>query len=132
MLKQTGNRNLKLYIAASMDGYIAGPNGEIDWLEEAGSNLDYGYHDFYSSIDTTVMGNSTYQLILTVEQFPYAGKANYVFTRSAPPPDTANVRFVSGDIVSFRGIVEELARERHMARWRGANQHRHAQCRTHR
>ena len=37
-----------------MDGYIAGPNGEIDWLEEAGSNLDYGYHDFYSSIDIVV------------------------------------------------------------------------------
>ena len=105
MLNQTENRKLKLYIAASMDGYIAGPNGEIDWLEEAGSNLDYGYHDFYSSIDTTVMGNSTYQLTLTVSEFPYADKANYVFTRSAPPPDTANVQFVSGDIVSF---VESL------------------------
>ena len=108
MLKQTGNRNLKLYIAASMDGYIAGPNGEIDWLEEAGSNLDYGYHDFYSSIDTTVMGSSTYKLTLTVSEFPYADKVNYVFTRSAPPPDTANVRFVSGDIVSFVESLKSL------------------------
>ncbi len=104
MLNQNDNRKLKLYIAASMDGYIAGPNGEIDWLEAAG-NLDYGYHDFYSSIDTTFMGNSTYQLTLTVSEFPYSGKANYVFTRSAPPQDTANVRFVSGDILSF---VESL------------------------
>ena len=108
MLNQTGNRKLKLYIAASMDGYIAGPSGEIDWLEEAGSNLDYGYHDFYSSIDTTLMGNSTYQLTLTVPEFPYAGKANYVFTRGAPPPDTANVRFVSGDIVSFVESLKSL------------------------
>ena len=103
-MDQPENRKLKLYIATSMDGYIARPNGEIDWLEEAG-NLDYGYHDFYSSIDTTLMGNSTYKLTLTVAEFPYAGKANYVFTRGAPPPDTANVQFVSGDIVSF---VESL------------------------
>ncbi len=99
-MNQVGNRKLKLYIATSMDGYIAGPNGEIDWLDSAG-NLDYGYHDFYSSIDTTVMGNSTYKLTLTVDEFPYADKANYVFTRSAPPPDTANARFVSRDIASF-------------------------------
>ena len=103
-MNQAGNRKLKLYIAASMDGYIAGPDGEIDWLE-VGGKLDYGYHHFYSSIDTTVMGSSTYKLTLTVEEFPYADKANYVFTRGAPPPDTANVRFVSGDIVSF---VESL------------------------
>lgn len=99
-MNQTENRKLKLYIAASMDGYIAGPKGEIDWLEAAG-DLDYGYHDFYSSIDTTVMGNSTYKLTLTVDEFPYADKANYVFTRSAPPPDTANARFVSRDIAAF-------------------------------
>ena len=106
-MKQAGNRKLKLYIAASMDGYIAGPDGEIDWLETAG-NLDYGYHDFYSSIDTTVMGSSTYKLTLTVDEFPYADKANYVFTRGAPPPDTANVRFVSGDIASFVESLKSL------------------------
>ena len=54
-------RKLKLYIAASLDGYIAGPNGEIDWLD-AGGDGDYGYQEFYASIDTTLMGNSTYQL----------------------------------------------------------------------
>ena len=49
-------RKLSLYIAATMDGFIAGPNGEIDWLD-AGGDLDYGYTDFYASIDTTLMGN---------------------------------------------------------------------------
>ena len=52
-------RRLRLYIASSLDGYIAGPNGELDWLE-AGGNLDYGYREFYESIDTTQMGNATY------------------------------------------------------------------------
>ncbi len=59
-------RKLKLYIATSLDGYIAGLNGEIDWLD-VGGDADYGYQEFYDSIDTTLMGNSTYQLTLTVD-----------------------------------------------------------------
>jgi dihydrofolate reductase len=98
---------LRLYIAASLDGYIAGPNGEIDWLD-AGGDLDYGYTDFYASIDTTLMGNSTYQLTLSVPEFPYPDKTNYVFTRKARPPDTEHARFVSGDIGGFvRSLKEE-------------------------
>ena len=99
-------RKLKLYIATSLDGYIAGPNGELDWLE-AGGGLDYGYDDFYASIDTTLMGNATYQVTLTVGTFPYPEKTNYVFTRSAPPPDTAHVRFISGDIAAFVRALKE-------------------------
>ena len=94
-------RKLKLYIASTLDGYIAGPNGEIEWLESAGSDLDYGYKEFYGSVDTTLMGNSTYKLTLTVPEFPYSDKTNYVFTRGTPQPDTSNVRFVSGDIAAF-------------------------------
>ncbi|MCZ6789815.1 MAG: dihydrofolate reductase family protein [Chloroflexi bacterium] len=99
-------RRLKLYIATSLDGYIAGPNGEIDWLE-AGGDLDYGYRRFYSSIDTTLMGTATYRLTLTVDDFPYPDKANYVFTRGTPPPDTAYVRFISGDIAGFVRSLKE-------------------------
>ena len=104
-------RKLKLYIATTLDGYIAGPNGEIDWLE-AGANLDYGYNNFYTSIDTTLMGNSTYKLTLTVPKFPYSDKTNYVFTRGTPPPDTSNVRFVSGDIAAFvRSLKQESGKD---------------------
>ncbi len=99
-------RNLKLYSAMSLDGYIAGPNGELDWLEAAG-DLDYGYDDFYASIDTTLMGNATYQVTLTVDTFPYPEKTNYVFTRSTPSPDTPHVRFISGDIAGFVGALKD-------------------------
>ena len=100
-------RRLKLYIAASLDGYIAGPNGEIDWLE-AGGDLDYGYSSFYASIDATLMGRATYEVTQTVEEFPYPDKTNYVFTRNPAASATANVRFVSGDIASFaRGLKAE-------------------------
>ena len=130
-MEQAGNRKLKLYIAASMDGYIAGPNGEIDWLEAAG-NLDYGYHDFYSSVDTTVMGSSTYELTLTVEEFPYADKANYVFTRHPPPPGHGQRTVCLEGHRLLREIVKGLAGERHMACRRGTDQHSHAQRGTHR
>ena len=99
-------RKLKLFTGLTLDAYIAGPNGEIDWLE-FGGNLDYGYQDFYTSIDTTLMGNSTYQVTLSVPQFPYPDKTNYVFTRDTRLADTSHVRFVSGDIAAFVGSLKE-------------------------
>ena len=107
MQEATDKRKLKLYIATTLDGYIAGPNGEIDWLEAAGYDLDYGYKKFYASIDTTLSGNSTYKLTLTVPKFPYPDKTNYVFTRNTPRPDTAHVHFISGDIAAFVCSLKE-------------------------
>lgn len=98
-------RKLKLYTAVSMDGLIAGPNGEIDWLDEP-SGEDYGYTEFYESIDTTVMGMETYRLVLTADEFPYSEKTNYVVTRSKRA-DEPHVSFVSDDIVGFTRALKE-------------------------
>ncbi len=98
-------RKVKLYIATSLDGFIAGPNEEIDWLFH---DQDYGYTDFYASIDTTLMGRLTYQKILTFGDFPYPDKTNYVFTRSLNLMDTENVQFITDDPVSF---VKELQQQ---------------------
>ena len=104
-------RKLRLYIAMSLDGYIAGPNGEIDWLD-VGGDADYGYRQLYASIDTTLMGNSTYSVTLTVDKFPYPDKTNYVFTEGTPPQDTVHVRFVSGDIAAFvRSLKEQPGKD---------------------
>jgi dihydrofolate reductase len=92
-----------------MDGFIAGPNGEIDWLD-AGGDLDYGYNEFYESIDTTLMGNSTYRPLPSLPEFPYRDKTNYVFTRGKPPAPTSYPRFISGDIAAFfRALKGEAA-----------------------
>lgn len=69
-----------MYIATSLDGYIAREDGSIDWLEE--TEGDNGYGDFYKNIDTVIMGNTTYQQIHTMaEEFPYQDKACYVFSK---------------------------------------------------
>lgn len=98
--------NLILYTAATLDGYIAGPNGELDWLD-TGGNLDYGYHNFYASIGTTVMGRATYEITQTVATFPYPDIDNYVFTRDQSMRDTEHVRFVTGDIADFVRALKE-------------------------
>lgn len=56
-----------LYIAKSKDGYIADENGSVDWLpqttEETGGQ-DYGYHEFYDSVDALAIGKKTYEMSL--------------------------------------------------------------------
>lgn len=98
-------RNVILYIAASLDSYIARQDGNVDWLDYPDYQLpneDYGYPDFYKSIDTTLMGNNTYKMILGFDvPFPYPEKTNYVFTRSTDKQDNGFVKFISGDIAEF-------------------------------
>lgn len=73
-----------LYIAMSLDGYIALPDGSVDWLFDVeGDGGDNGYANFYSTVDTVLMGRLTYEEILKLsDDFPYAGKPCYVLTRS--------------------------------------------------
>jgi dihydrofolate reductase len=105
-------RQVILYIAASLDNFIARPDGRVDWLSSPEfliSNEDYGYNDFYSTIDTTLMGNSTYQFIMDQDvQFPYPDKTNYVFSRSGNNQDTDFVNFISKDPAN---LVRQLKQE---------------------
>ena len=55
----------------------------------------------YDSIDTTIMGNSTYKVTLTAPKFPYPDKTNYVFTKEKISQDTSYVKFISDDIGTF-------------------------------
>lgn len=68
-------RKIKLYIASSLDSFIAGENGTIDWLF---SDADYGYAEFYDSIDTIFVGRKTYEQSLTFEEYPYKGKCMFL------------------------------------------------------
>ncbi|XZN89505.1 MAG: dihydrofolate reductase family protein [Microcoleus sp.] len=72
-------RKIILFIASSLDGYIARPQGEIDWLF---TDQNYGYTDFLNSIDTILMGRKTYEQVLTFGEYPYQEKKSYVLTKN--------------------------------------------------
>ncbi|WDM22561.1 dihydrofolate reductase family protein [Paenibacillus polymyxa] len=73
-----------LYIAMSLDGYIALPDGSVDWLYDVkGDGGDNGYADFYDTVGTVLMGRLTYEEVLKLsDDFLYAGKPCYVLTRA--------------------------------------------------
>jgi len=96
-----------LYIAASLDGYIARTDGSIDWLstvEKPGE--DYGYASFYSSIDAVVAGRKTYELGLGFEEWPYPGKKCFIFTSRAIASDRSDVEFLSTDVRQGMAKIE--------------------------
>lgn len=74
--------NVILYIATSLDGYIARPDGAVDWLDDVEGDGDNGYSEFYSKVGTVVMGRKTYEEVLRLtDVFPYADKPCYVLSR---------------------------------------------------
>ncbi|HSG73782.1 MAG TPA: dihydrofolate reductase family protein [Nitrosopumilaceae archaeon] len=85
-------RKIRLFIACSLDGYIAKEDGSVDWLPQNG---DSGYEQFYKSIDTVLMGKKTYDQILTFGKYPYKDKLSYVFTRNPNQKKDENVEFIS-------------------------------------
>lgn len=96
------NRNVVLYIASSLDGFIARKDGSVDWLYTVEGEGDHGYSAFYETIDTIVMGNKTYQHIkMLAEEFPYKGKHCYVFSRQTGHNADKNVQFINEGIPSF-------------------------------
>lgn len=97
-------RKVVLFSAVSLDHYIARTDGAVDWLFTDG---DYGYQAFYDSIDTTLMGNATYQQVLSFGPFPYAEKTNFVFTKNSNASSDANVTFITEAIPAFVKDLKE-------------------------
>ena len=117
------NPRIKLYIACSLDGFIARENGSIDWLTEYENSpeTDYGYSEFYASIGTVLMGRKTYEQVLGFGDWPYGEKKTYVFTRQNEPlPREKNVEFVSGNVGEFVRRLKENTDRGYLARGRFA------------
>ncbi|EKE73023.1 dihydrofolate reductase family protein [Gallaecimonas xiamenensis] len=92
---------LTLYIAISLDGYIAGPKGQLEWLakvEKAGE--DYGYGDFWARMDGLIMGRNTFDEVMTMGAWPYEGKPTYVLTSAD--------NLQAGPVTPFTGSAEAL------------------------
>jgi len=95
-------RKIILYIASSLDGYIARENGDIDWLPESDTS---GYAEFYKTVDTVIMGKTTYNQVLTFGAYPYKDKKSYVFTRNNNLTKDENIEFVSNIDKFVKDIV---------------------------
>jgi dihydrofolate reductase len=100
-------RRIIVYIAMSADGYIARPDGDVEWLNRR-ARLDYGMGKFYPTIDTILWGRKTYDWLLNY--YKKRGKtkglfdtkvANYVFSRKPPKKPADGVTFISGSIKTF-------------------------------
>lgn len=100
-------RKLKLYIAASLDGKIARKDDSIDWLPDP-TTEDYGYQEFYDSIDTTVMGYKTYEVCLGLGDWYYKDKVNYIFSRDSSRDLIPEATLVNQSPVDF---VKELKQQ---------------------
>ena len=74
-----------VFIGASLDGFIARPDGGIDWLDVEGvlENEDYGYNEFIRDIDAIVMGRGSFEKVLTFDSWPY-GSTRVVVLSTRP------------------------------------------------
>jgi dihydrofolate reductase len=99
-----------IFIATSLDGYIARADGSIDWLsivhpvDEA-----HGYATFMSSVDTIVIGRGTYETVLEYEKWPYVGKRVIVMTHR--PVEAHNAEeFYSGSVLELANRLTDAKR----------------------
>lgn len=101
-------RKIIVYIATSADGYIARPDGDVEWLNRRPRTVDYGMRKFYPTIDTILWGRKTYDWLLNY--YRKIGKkagmfdtrvANYVFSRKPPKRRALGIEFVSEPVKAF-------------------------------
>lgn len=88
---------VSLFVGASVDGFIARPNGDLDWLP-AGGGEPHGYDEFIASVDAIVIGRKTFETVLTLGAWPYGEKR--VVVLSSSPVDLS---------AAGGGVVEQMA-----------------------
>jgi dihydrofolate reductase len=86
-----------VFVGASVDGFIARNNGDLDFLDEGGSE-PHGYTEFIAGVDAIVIGRNTFEKVLTFGSWPYGDKR--VVVLSSRPLDLS---------VVVGGVVEQMA-----------------------
>jgi dihydrofolate reductase len=99
-----------VYIAASIDGYIATTGGDVDWLHEVPNpdNDDYGYSEFIGNIDALVMGRNTFEKVLTFGDWFHKKKVFVVSSLLTEIPDglEGKVEILSGSLSCVLSKIE--------------------------
>ena len=91
-------RDVTYFAACSMDGFIATIDDRFDWLF---TDDDYGFDEFYRSVDCIVMGRRTFDAAINADEYPYARRKAYVFTRRELQSPIPEAEFVSEDPARF-------------------------------
>jgi len=93
------HRNIILYIATSIDGFIADKNGGIEWLHDPDyedQSSDYGYDNLLGRIDTVIMGNETMNFVINAGvPYPYKDYKSYVITRNPEGKSHPHAEYIS-------------------------------------
>ena len=98
------HRKIIVYIATSADGFIARPNGSVEWLDRPRTAGDYGMGAFFKTIDTILWGHNTYRVGLEMSESGlgvYGSIKNYIFSRRPPKKHASDVEFVNEPINEF-------------------------------
>ncbi|WP_319370241.1 dihydrofolate reductase family protein [uncultured Ilyobacter sp.] len=101
-----------VYIATSLDGYIATEDGGIEWLSDIPNpnNSDYGFNAFIQKIDAIVMGRNTFEKVLSFGQWPYEKKV-FVFSnklKKVPGNLTEKVKIITGDVKTVVADINKM------------------------
>jgi dihydrofolate reductase len=108
-------RKIVVCIAVSADGYIARPDGDIEWLNRIPDAGDYGMNEFYASIDTILWGRKTYDIALAFQKKGVVSQAfdpkmkHHVFSRRPPKRHPVEVEFVRGPVRNFMARIRAKA-----------------------
>lgn len=94
---------VRVFIACSLDGFIAGPNDDLSWLPgPSADTTDYGYSDFMREVGALLMGRNTYRVVEGFDgPWPYGDCPVLVATRRPLTPKAPTVRAVLGPITDL-------------------------------
>ncbi|MFD1212995.1 dihydrofolate reductase family protein [Arthrobacter sp. GCM10027362] len=96
------------YVASSLDGFIADPQDNLDWLMQFNGveGVQDTYADFFAGVGAMVMGSATYQFILKAGPWDYGNTPTWVFTHhELPGIPGADITFVRGEVPLFHEAI---------------------------
>lgn len=106
---------VSVYIATSLDGFIARKNGDIDWLGAGEGSEDYGYAEFMSTVDHVVVGRNTYEKVLSFGRWHYDKKVIVLTSREMIIPTEIEEKVETLQLSSMALLDElELRGARHI------------------
>lgn len=105
-MTQKNRPKISIYIAMSIDGYIARNDGNLDWLQYGHTgDEDYGFKKFINDIDAIVLGRKTYEVVSAFAEWPYKAKKVIVLSKS--------LKTVREEAELFSGHPSDLSRKLH-------------------